>query len=378
MSRSGSLPPRFVTGHLVDHHCHGLVRRDLDRAAFESLLNEGVAPGPLGTTYFDSMLGLAVRRWCAPILDLEPLAAPEDYVARRIELGSDEVNRRLVTAAGVSDFVVDTGYVPEPITSAAELADLCVGSSHEVVRLEALAEALLASGTEAGEFPQRLLAALEASPAVGAKSIAAYRVGLELPSTKPTDDQLVAALGRAEPAADGRIRLADPVVNGYLAWTAVEQGLPLQFHVGYGDSDVDLRSCDPLLLTGFLRATQERAVPVMLLHNYPFHRHASYLAQVFDHVFMDVGLAVHNTGSLSRAVISESLELVPFAKMLYSSDAFGLAELYLLGAVLFRRGLSEVLEQQVSDGEMGETDARHIGELIGAQNARRVYGLTTG
>ena len=40
-------------------------------------------------------------------------------------------------------------------------------------------------------------------------------------------------------------------------------------------------------------------MPVLLLHNYPFHRHAAYLAQVFDHVFIDLGLATHNTGALS-------------------------------------------------------------------------------
>ena len=79
------------------------------------------------------------------------------------------------------------------------------------------------------------------------------------------------------------------------------------------------------------RHRRRRGVPVLLLHNYPFHRHAAYLAQVFDHVFMDVGLAVHNTGALSRRVVAETLELVPFGKLLHSSDAFGLAELYLLG-----------------------------------------------
>jgi len=37
-------------------------------------------------------------------------------------------------------------------------------------------------------------------------------------------------------------------------------------------------------------------VPILLLHNYPFHREAAYLAQVFEHVFVDVGLATHNAG----------------------------------------------------------------------------------
>jgi hypothetical protein len=82
---------------------------------------------------------------------------------------------------------------------------------------------------------------------------------------------------------------------------------------------------------------------VLLLHNYPFHRHAAYLAQVFPHVFVDVGLATHNSGALSVSLLRETLELAPFGKLLFSSDAFGLAELYHLGGLLFRRGLTAVL-----------------------------------
>jgi hypothetical protein len=375
MTETAASGPRYTGGALVDHHCHGLVRRELDRAAFESLMNEGGAPGALGTTFFDSMLGLAVRRWCAPVLGLEPLAEPDVYLQRRAELGSAEVDRRLVAAAGIADFVVDTGFEPEPICSPDELAGLCDARAHKVVRLEAVGQALLTEGVAASDFGERLAEALSSADAVGAKSIAAYRVGLDLPGAKPSQDELVAALGEVEPERDGSFRIAHPVVNGFLAWTAVEAGLPLQFHVGYGDSDVDLLDCDPLLLTRFLRATQDRGVPVLLLHNYPFHRNAGYLAQVFDHVFMDVSLTVHNTGALSRDIIRESLELVPFGKLLFASDAFGLSELYYLGARLFRVGLSATLGRLVDTGEMTDADAERVAALIGSGNARRAYRL---
>jgi hypothetical protein len=366
---------RFALGQLIDHHCHGLVQRELDRTQFEALLNEGTGASSLGTSVFDSMLGVAVRRWCAPVLDLAPRANPTDYLARRLELGMAEVNRRFVSTAGVSDFIVDTGYEPEPVSSPTELAALSGGRAHEIARLESIGERLLVEGVPPAEFGGRLVDQLRSSAAVGAKSIAAYRVGLGLPPAKPTEDELVDTLREIEPGADGAFRIAHPAVNAYLAWTAIEVGLPLQFHVGYGDSDVDLLDCDPLLLTPFLRASQQHGVPVVLLHNYPFHRHASYLAQVFDHVFMDVGLSVHNSGALSRTIIGESLELVPFGKMLYSSDAFGLSELYYLGALLFRRGLSSVLETLVTDGEMGVADANHLAALVCHDNARRVYSL---
>ena len=365
-------------GPLVDHHCHGVVTTDLDRAGFEALMNESPRPSPLGTTLFDSMLGLAIRRWCAPVLDLEPHASPEAYLARRSALGATEVNRRLVGATGVETFLVDTGLAAG-LTSPAELAALAGRAvGREVVRLEALAASVLAAGTAPAGFAEAVRGGLVAARdggAVAAKSIAAYRVGLALPAARPSAEELVAAVARVRPDAAGGYRVAEPVVNGWLAWTAVELRMPLQLHVGYGDRDLDLAACDPLLLTAFLRATEGHGVPVLLLHNYPFHRKAAYLAQVFDHAFVDVGLAIHNAGALSTALLRETLELAPFGKLLFSSDGFGLAELHHLGALLFRRGLAAVLGRLVDDGELSAADADRVGALVARDNARRAYRL---
>jgi predicted TIM-barrel fold metal-dependent hydrolase len=208
---------------------------------------------------------------------------------------------------------------------------------------------------------------------VGVKSIAAYRVGLDLAPERPTDTEVTAAAGRW--LASGRQRLADPVLQRFLIWCGIDLGLPVQFHVGFGDSDVDMRSCDPLLLTRLLRAIEPTCVPVMLLHNYPFHREAGYLAQVFTNVFVDVGLATHNLGDRATTVIAETLELAPFGKFLFSSDAFGLPELYYLSAVLFRRGLASVLGSGVSEGSWSAADADRLAKLVAADNAIRAYRL---
>jgi predicted TIM-barrel fold metal-dependent hydrolase len=353
---------------LVDHHCHGILTGNLGRAGFEALMNQATAASPLGTSLFDSMLGLAIRRHCAPVLGLEPLAPAEAYLRRRSELGGAEASARLMAATGMAELLVDTGIGPAELCSPAELAALSGGRAHEVIRLERVAEEVLASGTD--DFPGAVTQRLRESGAVGAKSIAAYRVGLELPATKPSDDELARAL----PGVDAT-RVADATVSAWLAHTALELGLPLQFHVGYGDSDLDLLACDPLRLTAFLRATEERGVPVLLLHNYPYHRNAAYLAQVFDHVFLDLGLATHNTGAFSGAVVRETLELAPFGKLLFSTDGYGLAELYLLGTVLFRSALGGVLDALVGSGDMTEADASYVSVLVGRDNAYRVYSL---
>jgi hypothetical protein len=261
------------------------------------------------------------------------------------------------------------------VCSAAELAAMSGGTAYEVVRLETLAEDLLSQGVGPADFPDLVEEALRNSTAVAAKSIAAYRIGLDLPAEPPRTGRLTAALASLRPTADGHYRVAHPVINSWLAWTALKIGMPLQIHVGFGDADLDLLHAHPVRLTPFLRATEQLNVPVLLLHNYPFHRHAAYLAQVFRHVFVDVGLAVHNTGALSGAMIREALETVPFGKMLFSSDAYGLAELYYLGAELFRRGLSAILGELIKAGEMTSADADHVAALIARDNARRVYGI---
>jgi hypothetical protein len=358
-------------GVLSDHHCHGLVTTDLDRDGFEALMNEAPRASPLGTSLFDSMLGLAIRRHCAPLLDLQPLAPADAYLARRRELGAAEVNRRLVSAAGIGTFLVDTGVDGTggtALTTPAELAGLTDGDAYEVVRLERLAEQALQQGLD--DVPGAIEDRLRTGGATAAKSIAAYRVGLNLPAEKPSPDAVAAALRDADPH-----RVADRTVSGWLAHTALELGLPLQIHTGYGDPDLDLLAADPLHLTSFLRGTQDLGVPVLLLHTYPFHRHAAYLSQVFDHALMDLGLAVHNTGALSTGPIRETLELVPFGKLLFSTDAYGLAELYLLGALLFRRGFGEVVDALVADGDLAEDDAAQLAALVARSNAARVYGL---
>jgi predicted TIM-barrel fold metal-dependent hydrolase len=359
---------------LVDHHCHGLVLDDLDRPSFEALMNEAAAPSPLGTTFFDSMLGLAIRSWCAPVLGLTAHAPAEDYLARRRELGVG-ASRSLVAAAGIETFLVDTGLGVDRLCSTEELAAMSGGRAYEVVRLEALAEEVLNKQTGAGNFAEVIEEALQNSKAVAAKSIAAYRIGLDLPAERPRADVLTATLASLRPAPDGCYRVAHPVINSWLAWTAITIGMPLQIHVGYGDADIDLLRADPLRLTPFLRATEKFKVPVLLLHNYPFHRQAAYLAQIFSHVFVDVGLVVHNTGALSQSLIRETLEMVPFGKLLFSSDAYGLAELYYLGAELFRRGLSAILGELIKADEMTSADAAHVAALIARDNAQRAYRL---
>jgi uncharacterized protein len=379
VSEAGLLPA-VAELRLADHHCHGVIRRDLDRPAFEGMLTEADYAGGPGLTMFGSQLGLALRRWCPPVLGLAAHTSPDEYLATRRALGHEEVSRRFLRAAGLDVLYVDTGFEPEPLTSPTELAALAGARAREVVRLEQVAEAvgarLAGDASAAGEFGAafRDELATRAQDAIGLKSVAAYRVGLKLAPDRPTETEVaVAAAHWLDTPTGVPRRLADPVLHRFLIWCGVDLGLPIQFHVGYGDRDVDLHQCNPLLLTGLLRAIEPAGVPVLLLHNYPFHREAGYLAQVFPHVYVDAGLATHNLGRGSAALIAEMLELTPFGKFLYSSDGFGLPELHYLGALLFRRGLSAFLRAGLDDGSWTAADAAQIARQAGYENARRVY-----
>ncbi|MES4892532.1 amidohydrolase family protein [Streptomyces sp. NPDC096012] len=358
---------------LVDHHCHGAVTADLAPGSFESLITEGEAwPG---VSPFDSPVGVAVRRHCAPLLDLPRHAPPDDYLARRTALGWQEVNRRFLTASGAEAFCVDTGYAPHPVTGPAELARAAGAAAYEVVRLEQLAEAVAARGVEADAYADAFRGAAQEAvrrpDVVAVKSVAAYRTGFALDPARPMDAEVTAAAARW--LAHGG-RLADPVLVRHVLWTAVDLGLPLQLHTGFGDADLRLHRADPALLTDWLHLTSG-TIPVLLLHCWPYHRQAAYLATVFRQVYLDVGLALHYTGpARCRAVLEEALEITPFRKLLYSSDAYGVAEFHHLGALSFRQGLADLLQARVDADELSLPDALRIATWTGRDNARRLYG----
>ena len=180
---------------------------DLDRAGFEGLLNEASGLPVVTLVRLDAGARDAPLVW--PLLGLDALVEPDEYVrakrARRranprslLGDGNRRLARRHRACAGAADH-------------AAELA------SWPVVR------ATRSSGSSGRPRPAAELGAPRASPtvsrrlrtsgAVGAKSIAAYRVGLELPAAKPTDDALATALGEVAAGSRRLVRLAHPVVQ---------------------------------------------------------------------------------------------------------------------------------------------------------------------
>ncbi|WP_405019733.1 amidohydrolase family protein [Kitasatospora sp. NBC_00070] len=360
---------------MIDQHCHSVTLADLDAPAFASLLTESdrLPPPSMCRSVFDSALGLAVRRWCPPALGLPAHTPMTDYLSRRRELGPAEATRRLLTGTGISHCLVDTGLTAaagHPLLPLPALAELSGAQVREVVRLESVAESVDAP---AADWASAVEAALHTAcaHAVAVKSVLAYRHGLAIPADRPRPAEVTRAAAAQRP---GR-RLTDPVLLRQLLWTAVDLGLPIQLHTGFGDPDLTLHRADPSLLTDFVRAVEPTGTPLVLLHAYPYHRQAAWLAQAFPHVYADLGLTLSYTGPRAAAVLGEYLDLAPFGKLLFSTDAYGLPELYAVGAAQYRHALAGLLADWQADGACTTADAGRITGLLSVENSRRLYRL---
>jgi uncharacterized protein len=368
-----ALADHIATVPLIDQHMHGCWLAAGDRQRFENGLNEANTE-PLADfdSGFDTQLGFAVRAHCAPLLGLPKHADPQEYWQRRSRLTETELARIFLRAAGVSDWLVDTGYA-EGVADVPQVAELSASRAHELVRLEQVAEqAARAAGDYASAFEEILHR--RAATAVGTKSILAYRGGFDGDLTEPSAAEVATAAARWRD--NGGTRLADRVLLRFGLHQALRVGKPLQIHVGFGDRDCDLHKANPLHLLDFLRRSGD--TPVVLLHCYPYEREAGYLAQAFNNVYLDGGLSVNHLGSRAPAFIARLLELAPFRKIVYSSDGFGPAELHYLGTMLWRDGIHRVLSGFVNDGDWTLADAMRVVDLIARDNAARIYRLSGG
>jgi len=368
VSDPGALAQHIGDVALIDQHVHGCWLTAGDRQRFENALNEANTD-PLADSGFDSQLGFAIRTHCAPLLGLEKHIEPQEYWERRSRFSETELARLFLPAAGVSDWLVDTG-IGGDVAGIADMVELSGSRAHEVVRLEEVAEqAAHASGDYAMAFEEILRR--RAATAVATKSILAYRGGFDGDLSEPSATQVAEAAARWRER--GGARLQDRVLLRFGLHQALRLGKPLQFHVGFGDRDCDLHKANPLLLLDFLR--QSADTPIVLLHSYPYEREAGYLAQAFNNVYLDGGLSVNYLGARAPAFIARLLEMAPFRKILYSSDGFGPAELHFLGAALWRTGIHRVLREFVASGDWSETDAIRVVDLIAHDNATRLYRL---
>jgi len=351
----------------LDHHAHN-IRKESSAVPFEAAFTESwdedvwKRDTPHGLFFRRSIRQLAALFHCSPTVEAVKEA--------RAHLTLEELTRLCVTESRLCGLILDDGLSPEHILPWDWHAQFV--STTRLLRVEHLAETLFLKRLSFGEFVNQFRVALEESPpeVVGFKSIAAYRGGLAVGNFSRD------AAEKQFPDWEGRME-ASPLYS-FLLHTALEvateRKLPVQFHTGFGDPDLALELSNPLLL----RPLVERySCPFVLLHaGYPYFRELGFLASVYQNVWTDFGLSVPFLSFRGMTqTVRGLLELAPLNKVLYSSDASLIPDLYYLGAKNGRRVLRKVLTELVEDGDLTEAEAVEAAHWILAENARKLYGL---
>ena len=366
---------------IVDNHCHSLLRRQPpDDDAFRIHLTESTFP-EIARDHIPTSLAyhLAIREM-AVLLDCEP--TPDAVHAARRDRGVEWLTREVVERGRFKTWLIDTGYGADTTYSLDELRELAPCRIEEVLRLEPLIERLILEAETFDGFLDAYrasLAGLRDRGIVGMKSVIAYRTGLHVREVARGDAADAYRSAHAAGQRDGRLRIESKPLLDFLIVIAVEesasQGVPIQFHTGLGDPDLDLTLVDPAALR-ILFADRFRAAPIVLLHTgYPYIRSLAYLAAMFPNVYADMGETILFAPGEATEIYRELIGLAPASKLLFSTDASLVPELYWIGARIGRRALGRVLDEHIADGAIDESTALDWAERMLWRNSEAVYGL---
>jgi uncharacterized protein len=369
---------------VVDNHCHSIMRdQTFDdiagwRQSFTESTDSGMARDHVASTALYRRLILTL----ADFLGCEP--EEEAVFAARTGREGREIIGVLLRTANIDTLLLDTGFPPpEEVFPVPELGKLGDCRTEPMLRLEILMESLLAEYDSLEDVKEALAAELDdvrGRDYVALKSIAAYRTGLDIREW-PREEAEESLHEYRRAAGAGHARLAHkPLLDTLLHVAfaqAARQEVPVQFHVGYGDADTDLLLGNPLYLRPVLQRPDYLGMPVVLLHEcYPYTRQGSYLAAVYENVYLDLsyGIPLLGYGEM-LSFTRQALGVAPSSKLMYSSDGIGVPELHWISAIDGRRVLGEALGEMVAHGELDLPEAEAVGESVLQGNATRLYGL---
>lgn len=383
---------------IVDHHCHSLLRRQpADVAAFRACFTESldgrIIQDHLPTSLFYRR---AVRDLAAFYGVVGPAAGSSDAAGTGVGGPGVEGEDALVALcasrplaeraaalfadARFATLLVDVGYRPGEYLSPEELSAFV--PVRTVLRLERVAEELLAEASSADDLLARLLGRVRAARdagCVGLKTILAYRTGLRIESHPAAEVARAFAGAREEALRSGRVRLTSkPLLDTIVREVCREAArlrLPVQVHSGFGDADLLLPAADPTWLKPLFEDPACRDTAFVLLHCHPFVAEAAWLASVYGHVSMDLSLAVPMLAHGAADVLRVALAHAPFSKVLLATDAFSTPELFWVGARALREAVARALGSILADGFLAESEFEEVAAALLGGNARRLYGL---
>src|SRR3954471_8336624 len=278
-----------------------------------------------------------------------------DAVTARDETAADDWTawvRRLFDDADIAGMVMD-----EPLNEATNTAPYAATAGRPVWsmgRIDPLVDDLLGAGASATEVVASVEKAMDDAVAAGCvafKTAMAYRTGL---AVDPTVDA-AAAQRSIDAERDVPVRrrakpLRDLVMRTALG-CAADLDRPLQFHTGFGDSDIRLAESDPLLLEELLRTPEGKAARVVLIHgSFPWHQKSAYLASVKPNVWIELSLSNLFAPAGMADRLLETVDLAPRERILLGSDGHGLPETHWFGCRVLLDAWQDVAARLASAG----------------------------
>jgi uncharacterized protein len=367
---------------MVDHHAHAMARHQPDDpVSFRANFTEAHDPA-LARDHVESSVQY---RWALRQLT-SALGVPPDeevFLAHRREAEFTAYAHRLVQEAHLAWLLLDEGYPPPELAySSSEMERMLGVRVGRILRIETLLEQLIAQHDSvadvASAFDQALDDAVQAGY-VALKSIAAYRTGLMIERVPEREVQGAFTAIRGDIGATSRLA-SKPLIDFFVLRAlghAARHAMPMQFHTGYGDPDLDLRLSNPLHLRALFEDRALASAPIILLHeSFPFTAEAAYLAASYPNAYVDVAFSLPplDRGRLTHAV-RVVLGTAPASKVLCSSDGTLIPEHYWLGAVRARLCLSDVLGEMIDGGELDAPGALTLAQIVLHDNAVRIYRL---
>jgi len=378
------MPLDLTSIPILDHHCHAFLRRDTAYSAleFQGFFSEGGDEGIIAEHTPNSVFFRWAIKDLARFLDCEPTT--EAVRAARAAIPLNELGARMLRDANIQVLLIDYGLAGADRMSLEEMkASLPACRIEPILRLETMAQELILKHETFDQVVDAFVATVEGARAtghVGLKSIIAYRTGLAIRDTSRTEALETFRAVKERAKRDGAVRLADKPLNDYLLLRALEvaekQAFPLQFHTGLGDNDLDMLYANPLHMRPLFESSRYKHVPFVLLHaSYPYVRELGYLASLYSNVWMDLGLAIPFATVDIPSVWRQALSLTPISKILFSTDAYSIPDIYWLAARWGRRGLSQILDELMAIGAFVQEEALEAAHQILHGNAEKLYGV---
>lgn len=359
---------------MIDDHVHPfpLQREPFDPAGLSLAVSAGPDGRRAGGEHRLAVRVLAAR--LAGYLGCRPAELAEARTAAAADWPA--YVRGLFDQAGLAGLVMDLARGAAETGGLSRYAELAGRPVWELQRIEPTVDELLAAGAGADEVlsaVDRLMSAAAARGCVGFKTVLAYRTGLAVDPAAGLGAARTSVTG-AEPVRRRAKPLRDLLLRRVLARCA-DLDRPLQVHTGFGDSELDPRTADPLLLDPLLRTPEGRAADVVLIHgSWPWHDSLGYLASVHPNVWAEFSL-VQLFAPLSTADrLLRLLDVAPLSRVTLGSDGHGSVESIWYGCTLLGEAWRQV-EQRLAGAGLDAGWLAGVREDLFTGNARRLYRL---